>query len=101
MYADAVPQGVNATDAPKPAALKMGDRLLCDLHVTVCKLSHDRAGVWLNFFPRVLVPAISSCPGGHDGPVLPQLEGDGSAVPQTLEVLKFYSRFDLYNIYYL
>ena len=45
MYADAVPQGVNATDAPKAAALKMGDRLLCDLHVTVCKLSHDRAGV--------------------------------------------------------
>ena len=76
MYADAVPQGVNATDAPKAAALKMGDRLLCDLHVTVCKLSHDRAGIWLNFFPSV--PAISSCAGGHDGPVLPQLEGDGS-----------------------
>eukprot|EP01044_Picomonas_judraskeda_P008898 COSAG03_NODE_1049_length_4950_cov_49.608534_2_plen_611_part_00 len=29
---NAVPQGVNATDAPKAAALGMGDRLLCDLH---------------------------------------------------------------------
>lgn len=48
---DAKPQGVNATDAPKAAALKLGDRLLCDLHVTV----------W-----------------GHDGPVLPQLDGAGS-----------------------
>ena len=48
---NAKPQGVNATDAPKAAALKLGDRLLCDLHVTV----------W-----------------GHDGPVEPQLDGDGS-----------------------
>ena len=48
---DAKPQGVNATDAPKAASLKLGDRLLCDLHVTV----------W-----------------GHDGPVEPQLDGDGS-----------------------
>lgn len=48
---NAKPQGVNATDAPKAAALQLGDRLLCDLHVTV----------W-----------------GHDGPVEPQLDGDGS-----------------------
>ena len=31
---NAVPQGVNASDAPRAAALKLGDRLLCDLHVT-------------------------------------------------------------------
>jgi alpha-N-arabinofuranosidase len=29
---NAVPQGVNATDAPKAAKLGLGDRLLCDLH---------------------------------------------------------------------
>ena len=44
---NAKPQGVNATDAPKAAALNLGDRLLCDLHVT-----------WW----------------GHDGPVNAQLE---------------------------
>jgi hypothetical protein len=32
---NAKPQGVNATDAPKAAALGLGDRLLCDLHVTI------------------------------------------------------------------
>ena len=29
---NAVPQGVNSTDAPKAAKLNLGDRLLCDLH---------------------------------------------------------------------
>jgi hypothetical protein len=29
---NAVPQGVNTTDAPKAAKLGLGDRLLCDLH---------------------------------------------------------------------
>lgn len=29
---NAVPQGVNASDAPKAAELGLGDRLLCDLH---------------------------------------------------------------------
>ena len=29
---NAVPQGVNASDAPKAAKLGLGDRLLCDLH---------------------------------------------------------------------